>query len=702
MCECKKKFFNFASVMSKIRCIVFVAFLFGGVVSASARDVYDLGTGWTFFFGTQVHTDNAPTVNLPHTWNATFAETFFRGDGNYLKTIDVPASWTGRRVFLRIGGAATVADVFANSRHAATHAGGSSAFTVELTDYLRVGAKNMLRIVVNNSPRLDVMPTAGEENVYGGLFRGAELIVCEPLSVSPTVDGTDGIRVETATITREKAEGVVRLRLLGAGSAISAGAGVGAGFVTGAAVATGAATGAAAAITTAARANAATVGTTVAAGSATGAGTGAMTGAVTGAAAGAVTGATVTTGTATGAVAGAATATGTGTSLASVRILDAGGEVVANESAVISHDTNELSIPFSIPDPHLWHGVADPHLYNVEVKLTRPDGSTADSLMVRTGFRTVAVSDDNKLLLNGVPVRVRGVIVHRDWAMVGTALGGFQIEEDVALIREMGANAVRVAGGQHDPYFYDLCDAAGLMVWSDLPFTGAAYPTDIDFVDTQAFRSNGKEQLTEMIGQLAHHPSVVVWGLFSNVSTTAGDDPVPYIRELNELAHSLDNQRLTGGSSVQNGDINTITDLVSFDLPFGWESGPPDGVAPWLTELSRNWGHLRAGISYGAPGSIFERSERLQKPDIDSGRHPENWQTFVHKEYLRLAVDAPQLWGVFVGNMFDFGSAKAPRNGLTGGSGGGFSIDERGRVTFDRKYRKAAFRLYKSAWADQP
>jgi beta-galactosidase len=125
----------------------------------------------------------------------------------------------------------------------------------------------------------------------------------------------------------------------------------------------------------------------------------------------------------------------------------------------------------------------------------------------------------------------------------------------------------------------------------------------------------------------------------------------------------------------------------------------------WLTQLRRGWPNLRAGVSFSAGGSIFHQSERLERPSITSSYHPEGWQTFFHEEYMRYAVDAPGLWGVFVGNMFDSGAAKvsvdalalspASSPALSPADGG---IDDRGLVTFDRKDRKDAFWLYKANW----
>ena len=67
-----------------------------------------------------------------------------------------------------------------NGYHVGEHQGGYTAFTFELTRFLKYGQSNSLWVIVNNAPLMDVMPTAGDINIYGGLYRDVELIVTEP------------------------------------------------------------------------------------------------------------------------------------------------------------------------------------------------------------------------------------------------------------------------------------------------------------------------------------------------------------------------------------------------------------------------------------------------------------------------------------------------------------------------------------------
>lgn len=172
--------------------------LLPAVSALAGREVYDIGRGWKFY---TVDRRDSVGVTLPHTWNDTDAAVgrldYYRGIGNYFRYLKARPEWRGKRVFVRFYGAGTVAALMVNGRHAGEHRGGNNAFEFEITDLLDYGGKNLLWVIVNNGARLDVLPTAGEENVYGGLFRQAEIIVTEPAAIG--FDGYGGCGVLFAT-----------------------------------------------------------------------------------------------------------------------------------------------------------------------------------------------------------------------------------------------------------------------------------------------------------------------------------------------------------------------------------------------------------------------------------------------------------------------------------------------------------------------
>ncbi len=375
-----------------------------------------------------------------------------------------------------------------------------------------------------------------------------------------------------------------------------------------------------------------------------------------------------------------------------VRILD-GERVVAEQQKSITLPAQTVAnseLTFEIKRPHLWNGRQDPFMYQVETTILH-EGEMVDCVTQPLGLRYYHIDPDKGFFLNGKHLTLKGVCRHQDRDGVGNALTRAHHDEDVALMLEMGVNAVRLAHYPHDPYFYDLMDKHGFIVWAEIPFVGPGGYQDKGFVDQPGFRDNGKEQLREMIRQHYNHPSICMWGLFNELKEE-GDNPIEYINELNDLAHQEDVTRPTTSASNQSGAINFITDVVAWNRYDGWYGGTPADLGRWLDEMHRSHPTLRIGISeYGAGGSILHQLEMLFKPVANSRWHPENWQTQYHIDNWKEISTRSFVWGSFVWNMFDFGAAHRTEGDRLG-------INDKGLVTFDRKNRKDAFYFYKANW----
>lgn len=375
-----------------------------------------------------------------------------------------------------------------------------------------------------------------------------------------------------------------------------------------------------------------------------------------------------------------------------VRLLD-GQRVVKEGTKNVNLSGNEVmqqELTFEIDQPHLWNGRQDPFLYQAEVTLFR-NGQMVDRVTQPLGLRFYRIDPDKGFFLNGKHLPLQGVCRHQDRSEVGNALRPQHHEEDVALMLEMGVNAVRLAHYPQATYFYDLMDKNGIVVWAEIPFVGPGGYNDKGFVDLPAFRANGKEQLKELIRQHYNHPSICVWGLFNEL-TELGDNPVEYIKELNVLAHQEDTTRPTTSASNQMGDLNFITDAIAWNRYDGWYGGTPADLGKWLDRMHKDHPEICIAISeYGAGASIYHQQDSLVKTVPTSWWHPENWQTYYHIENWKTISSRPYVWGSFVWNMFDFGAAHRTEGDRPG-------INDKGLVTFDRKVRKDAFYFYKANW----
>ena len=106
---------------------------------------------------------------------------------------------------------------------------------------------------------------------------------------------------------------------------------------------------------------------------------------------------------------------------------------------------------------------------------------------------------------------------HQDRSNKGWAVSEADQDEDIALIKELGATVVRCAHYQHSDYFYSLCDKAGILVWAEIPQVNAVH-------DTPEFENASRNQLLDLIRQNINHPSIFAWSLFNEIGP-GSDDP---------------------------------------------------------------------------------------------------------------------------------------------------------------------------------
>ena len=169
-----------------------------------------LNENWMFRFSHQVQFKSEERVNLPHTWNSGDAlsgkQDYYRGMGNYTKTLFVKPEWKGKRLFLRFEGVNTIANVFINDVHIGEHRGGYGAFVFEITDKVKYDADNRILVKVNNALQQDVMPLVGDFNFYGGIYRDVNLIITDPVNISLTDYASPGVYLIQNKVTKEQAD----------------------------------------------------------------------------------------------------------------------------------------------------------------------------------------------------------------------------------------------------------------------------------------------------------------------------------------------------------------------------------------------------------------------------------------------------------------------------------------------------------------
>lgn len=355
-----------------------------------------------------------------------------------------------------------------------------------------------------------------------------------------------------------------------------------------------------------------------------------------------------------------------------------------------ANGAGETNLLLHISQPHLWNGVADPFVYQTAVELLDGSGRIVDFIGQPLGLRSFAVKPDTGFFLNGAQVRLRGVNRHQDWPDKGWAIGTNNMTEDLHILQELGANAVRLCHYQHDQFFYDLCDYAGLAVWAELCFVNEP-PL------TQVGRDNAKEQMRELIRQNYNHPAIFFWSIGNETSEARGSDAAgELLKELAAVVLEEDSSRVSTYASHHSltDRRNFITDIVAFNKYFGWYGGAFPEIGKFLDDFHAANPQRPVGLSeYGAGASIYQHEEnpQLQTHQARSLWHPEELQAKYHEEYWLQLKSRPWVWGTFVWCLSDFASA-------TREEGDAFGRNDKGLVTADRQTRKDAFFWYRANW----
>ncbi|WP_286732162.1 MULTISPECIES: glycoside hydrolase family 2 protein [Sphingobacterium] len=350
-----------------------------------------------------------------------------------------------------------------------------------------------------------------------------------------------------------------------------------------------------------------------------------------------------------------------------------------------------------VKSPHLWQGLDDPYLYKVVTQIKK-NNQVIDEVTAPLGLRKFELRTGEGFFLNDIKYPLYGVCRHQDRLGKGSALSNADHDEDLAIIKEMGATSIRLAHYQQSEYFYSKCDSMGLVIWAEIPFVNRV---------TTLEDNNAQQQLKELIRQNFNHPSIYIWGMHNEVYSPSAYT-VELTTKLNDLAKSEDPDRYTvsvSGYNVIDHPVNNNADVQGINHYFGWYNGEledksdkEDDVASWAKRISEEFKDYRIIFSeYGAEAIPEDQAEEVgnfgnqwSNPSF----FPEEYATKFHEVHWGVISKSPIFLGSYVWNTFDFATPITalnvnPRN-------------YKGLVSFDRKLKKDGFYWYKANWSKEP
>ncbi|GEA61179.1 glycoside hydrolase family 2 protein [Vibrio comitans] len=369
-----------------------------------------------------------------------------------------------------------------------------------------------------------------------------------------------------------------------------------------------------------------------------------------------------------------------------VEFVDRQDQVVAHGKTLVENHISTIDLV--IDDPILWQSVENPYLYECRVRLSI-GGVLKDSLNIQTGLRYFEFNGKDGFVLNGKPTKIRGVSRHQDREAIGNALTKEHQIQDMQLIKEVGANSIRLAHYQHSDFFYELSDQAGMIIWAEPPHISKTSDTDLQ-------GKNATNQMRELIRQTYNHSSIVLWGVQNEIGMMPNERPLlDTVTRMHDVVKQEDTTRLTTQAQImmirEDDPANFATDTVAFNQYHGWYIGETSGYEQFIQDFRKANPNGCLGYSeYGAEGIIDWHSDDPKVKD-----YTEEYHAKYHEEVLAIFDRYDYVWGSYVWNFFDFGSDMRNEGGVAG-------RNNKGLLTFDRAIKKDAFYFYKSVWSNEP
>lgn len=393
------------------------------------------------------------------------------------------------------------------------------------------------------------------------------------------------------------------------------------------------------------------------------------------------------------------------------KIVDPSSNVVVTEKTVNATEIkkgNILSLP-KIEHPKLW-SPDHPSLYRVVTQLLH-NGNVVDEKIETMGYRWFEFEDYGAFFLNGKRLLLRGTHRHEEHAGYGAAMPNELHRKDIELIKGIGANFLRLGHYPQDPEVYKACDELGIIVWDELPWCRGG-------MGETAWEANTERLLKEQINQNFNHPSILFWSLGNEIywlpDFENGDDEVrlnSYLKKLNDLAHQLDDSRMTAIRKYYTGA--ELVDVFSPSIWSGWYAGVYTNYEKSLAENQKKYPRF-LHMEYGGSSHVGRHTENPITGDgsmsedgwaevanqvnikniAKSGDWSENYIVDLFDWYLGITEQKENFSGNAQWAFKDFGTPLRPENAIP-------YLNQKGLV--DRSGKpKDAYYVFKSYWSNDP
>lgn len=314
----------------------------------------------------------------------------------------------------------------------------------------------------------------------------------------------------------------------------------------------------------------------------------------------------------------------------------------------------------------------NPKLYEVSIEYQN------DKITDKVGFRTIEAKGCD-ILLNGEKIFLKGISVHEDDEKLGRVATIDDIKRRISHAKELGCNFLRLAHYPHNELAAELCDAAGLMLWEEIPVYWAIA---FDNADTL---KNAQNQLSELIIRDQNRASVIMWSVGNENADT--DLRLNFMRQLAETAKNLDETRLVTAACLVNFDelkiqdrLSEYLDVIGLNEYYGWYIPTYDD----LITIGKN-------SNPGKPVIISETGAGaiLGKDAPKQGWFSDDYMAEVYKNQTAIIPSVPGICGMTPWILYDFRAARRQNIYQK-------DFNRKGLITQDKVTKKQAFAILAS------
>jgi len=333
-----------------------------------------------------------------------------------------------------------------------------------------------------------------------------------------------------------------------------------------------------------------------------------------------------------------------------VSVIDSAGKIVSSTQTKSIENGNSCNVELNLPEisnPLLW-SPDNPNLYTIEVELYS-GMKTIDRLDVKFGYRWFEFKPNGAFYLNGKRLLIRGTHWHEDYAGLGNAIHDIIKEKDFKMIKNMGANFVRLAHYPQDPVVYQLCDELGILVWDELPWCRGG-------VGKELWKENTRRMLGEMIDQNFNHPSIIIWSLGNEMYWLPdfqdggnNDSLRSFLTELNDIAHKKDPGRFTAIRKYYEG--SDIVDVFSPSIWAGWYSGVYKNYKSAIEDAQKKYLKF-LHMEYGGSSHVGRHTE--QPVDGDGILNPDEWEERINQVKIKNIASMGDWSENYIVDLFDW------------------------------------------------